>query len=198
MNDNPYRAPQSTLVEASPEQTGDALFYVVSSTKFWLLMVATFGLYSVFWFYKHWSLLNRQHGGYWPVPRAIFSIFFTHSLFGEIDHLLKRKQLPFHWSPGGMATLYVVSSIAMNVSSILADKGIISGTVDLLSSLLIFPIFGSLYVAQRAANVAEGDPRGTSNSRFSGANIVWLLLGGCLWLLILMGTALIMLEGTDM
>jgi hypothetical protein len=196
MSTNPYQTPQSTLIDTIPDETGNALFYVVSPVKFWLLMVGTFGLYSVFWFYKHWSLLNRRHGGYWPVPRAIFSIFFTHSLFAEIDHVLKRKQIEFHWSPAGMATLYVVSTIAMQISSRLASNGMISATADLLTNLLIIPMFAALHVAQRAANVAEGDPRGESNSRITGANIVWLLLGGCLWLLMLMGIAAILMEGT--
>ncbi len=189
MSTNPYQAPESALVDAVQEKPANLEFYVVSSFKFWLLMIGTFGLYTLYWFYRHWSQQNKRHGGYWPVPRAIFSIFFTHSLFAQIEHVLKTRGIAFRWSPSGLATLYVFCSLVMHVSTRLANSGMISEALDTASILLMIPSLWALFVAQSAANVAEGDPDGAGNAVITGANIAWLVLGGLVWLLALLGMA---------
>ena len=41
--------------------------------------------------------------------------------------------------------------------------------------------------AQKAANAASGDSTGSSNATFTGANWVWMILGGLIWALSLFG-----------
>lgn len=44
--------------------------------------------------------------------------------------------------------------------------------------------------AQAAINAAEGDTGGSANQNLAGATIFWLLLGGLVWLLALIGMLL--------
>ncbi len=188
MSSNPYQPPSADLVDPAPAAPpADALFYIVSPTKFLCLMIGTFGLYAVYWFYRHWKQLDRRDRGYWPVARGLFSIFFTHSLFREIERERSRQRRTFDWSPYWMANMYVVSTLASSVITQLSNRGLVSDTVDVLSIGLLAPMTWAMYVAQRAANVALDDPDGRGNSRFTWANIVWLALGGVLWLLVLIG-----------
>ena len=80
-HDNIYAPPQVPLETRSAERPALPPFYVVSLRKLVLLSIATVGLYSLYWFWRHWKLhkLDRKLD-IWPVPRAIFAIFFAHGL----------------------------------------------------------------------------------------------------------------------
>ena len=85
---NLYAPPASEIRGESPAGALQAhTFYVVSIPKFCVLYVATFGVYGLYWFYMHWQRYRRGHGQHesiWPVPRALFSIFFTHALVARM------------------------------------------------------------------------------------------------------------------
>jgi hypothetical protein len=167
---------------------------VVAPHKFLLLMVLTLGLYSVYWFYRNWKLLNVHHKGYWPVPRAIFSIFFAHALFSEVDSLLRKRGIKHAWAPGTAATVYVISAIASRVLEKLADMPGVSPMFSVIAFLTLIPIVSSLYSAQRAINAAEGDPQGLGNARITWANLIWMALGGLLLAVVLLGMFLLVLD----
>src|SRR5687767_2451938 len=84
-----YKAPLMDDVndeEAPAHSEGSAAVYVVAPTKFMLLAFSTMGMYSLYWFYKNWSLRRRAYGlTIWPVARAIFAVFFAHRLFRALD-----------------------------------------------------------------------------------------------------------------
>jgi hypothetical protein len=188
-DENPYRAPEAAVADMEQASAQQQLFYVVAKPKFLALFIGTMGIYVIYWFYKNWALLNRKHRAYWPVARGIFSIFFAHSLFGEIDKTLRRKQTTrtFSWSPGTLATGYVIFSILMNLCDRLSMKNIGSPITDLLGFVLLIPIVLILLRAQQAINLAEGDPEGKRNSRITLANVAWLIVGAVLWILVLLG-----------
>lgn len=187
--ENPYKTPDARVADAE-ERLSPTLFYVVAPRKFLLLMIGTFGLYSIYWFYENWALLNRKHKAYWPVARGIFSIFFAHSLFAEVDRVIRGSDPPrkFSWSPSTLATIYVVSSLISNICDRLSMKDIGSPVTDLLPLAMLVPTVLVLYRAQHAINFAEGDPDGARNRTLTAANIFWLVLGAVWWLLILVGT----------
>lgn len=112
MSDNIYQPPQS---EVDISQESHQPFYVVSKQKFWILFAATFGIYSLYWFYQHWRQYKRFTGtSIWPVPRAIFSVFFAHSLFRSIRNMADEQGYSPPISPGLLATIYVVFSLLSN------------------------------------------------------------------------------------
>ncbi len=182
---NPYQAP--TAASAESLAADDQPFYVVSPSKYWLLMLGTVGLYQVYWFYRNWAAQNAIERRYWPVMRAIFAVFFTHGLFTRVAARLQDQGAMPAFNGGVLATGYVILAIFSHVLGRLAYKGIGSPLTDLLSLILIFPIAWVLFRAQLAVNAACGDPMGEGNCLITGANIAWLLAGAVFWLLSLFG-----------
>ncbi len=185
MSEDIYSAPESVLTNETDEKRDS--YYVVSLKKFTVLFFSTLSVYSVYWFYKNWRLIKvRQGRSIWPVPRAIFDIFFTHSLFKEVEGDLKDKYNE-DWEGGTIATVYVVSAIASNVVDKLSEKSIGSPYSDVISIAILYPLWWALYSAQQKINLICGDPEGDSNSDFSAVNIIFIILGILLWAVIVLG-----------
>lgn len=190
--DNLYAPPTAQIVDPQVEAASRITpFYVVSTTKVAVLSIVTFGMYELYWFWRHWKLhkIDRKLD-IWPVPRAVFSIFFAHALNREIDHRIQHNGERHRWSPGGWATLYVVTAIGNRLASRLPED-VFSAEMALLPAVAaVLSATASLFHAQRAANIASGDPQALSNNRFTAANWVWIVLGGLFWLLIGVGLML--------
>lgn len=168
-DDNIYAPPASGLQEPVPD-AGNLEFYVVSKLKFSLLYFLTFGIYSLYWHYKNWTQYRRKHNeSCFPVMRAIFSIFFTHTLFSEIRYRLKVNHPQVSWSSGIWATMVVIVVIAERVSEKLPS--------ELLSAILPLACYIAhgllLLKVQAMINLACDDVDGVSNSRFSLLNYLW-------------------------
>ena len=183
---NPYSTPDAGIVEAAIP--AEPRFYVVARGKFLALYLGTFGLYGIYWMYKHWANLKRSRkSDEWPVMRAIFSIFFVHSLFAEFDQELSRRQIRFEWNRIGIATMLVVTMLASKVVDRLSWREVGSPYTD-VAALLVLPLMAFFaWRGQRAANAACLDPDAIGNRSFTAANIIWLIVGGLWWLLVLMG-----------
>lgn len=192
MNENSFTPPVVAVDDAAPRSQSNE-FYVVSARKFVLLFIATFGLYQVYWFYMHWARYRRvrKQQDVWPVARAIFPIFFTHSLTEEINDTTLRRSPAYRWSPQLAATGYVTASLASMVLDRLAAHSIGSPTTDLASLLMLAPSCMCLLAIQRAANVACGQPRGDTNASLNWANWIWLVMGALLWLVVGLGLAML-------
>jgi hypothetical protein len=189
---NPYVPPQADLTVAKED---DSSFYIVATRKFWFLLVLTFGIYRVYWFYRNWKHYKEQvDRDIWPVPRAIFSVFFAHSLNRFVDQRPKRRQLVFDWSPEWCATIYVLFTVVANIADRLAAKDIGSPLTDLVGFIAL-PIWGwAMWQTQRAINTMGDDVDGESNSTFTAANYVWMALGTALWVLVIAGFVMILRE----
>lgn len=186
MENNIYEAPQSELSGAETLDNNE--FYVVSTRKFTILLMLTFGLYTVFWFYKNWKLYkSKNEEDIWPIARGIFSIFFAHSLFENVNVALENRSLIYKWSPSIYASLYVVFAIVGRILDKLSSKGIGSPYSDLTSILLIPAICFVLLKAQGAINLSQDDVSGVSNSKFTLSNYLWCFAGGILWLFVVLG-----------
>ncbi|EAR59985.1 hypothetical protein [Neptuniibacter caesariensis] len=189
MESNPYAAPAAELKDAGSDsdvKSGD--FYVVGVTKFTILFFATFALYPLYWFYRNWRAHKEAtNANIWPVPRAIFSIFFTHSLFSIIDASLKSTGKSYNWKPSLVATLYVVFSIVSHMLDRLSMKEIGSPLTDVLSLAILPALYYPLLIAQKAVNQLEGDPEGEANQSLTVPNFLWMLLGIIFWALAIFG-----------
>lgn len=190
MTDTNYQPPAAPVAEV---QNIDAEpFYMVAPFKFMLLFLSTWGLYGIYWFYRHWRQLRNVRGRkVWPVPRSVFAIFFTHSLFAEIDRELGRNGHRYEWSANGQATFYVVLVIGGYILDRVTDD---SGWAILLSIVtLILPML-PLLKAQKAANTALGDADGEVNRELTLANIAWIAVGSLLWLLTLVVAVMLVVD----
>lgn len=186
MSENIYAAPLANLDGQTSEGT-DSRFYVVSTRKLLVLYFITLGLYHLYWNYKNWALHKQATGeGVWPVPRAIFSVFFTHSLFHEIaenDMTHERAE----WNADSNATFMVLLVIGGNILERMASKGLGSPMTDIASIAFLVPTGLLLKKVQMEINARCGDPAGSSNASFSGANIAWCVAGAVYWALVILG-----------
>jgi hypothetical protein len=180
-------------VEKTIEQSDNVLasevnFYVVSLDKFLILFLATFGLYTVYWFYKHWSEYKKStKEDMWPIMRSIFSIFFTHSLFSHFEFKYKNKTGEFPKSINYLATIFVATTIVCQILSNLSENGY-GAPFTFYLSLLVLPIgCWVLYKAQSLANFSGDDVHGSANSELTFANYAWLVLGFVFWVLMIFG-----------
>ena len=163
-------------------------FYVVSGKKFLLLYFFTLGLYTLVWFYIHWRRYSRSNKKkMWPVMRAIFSIFFAHSLFKRICDAAIEKKPDLKWNHQNAATIYVLFAVAGSILDRLSYKSIGTPTTDILSILTLLVTAPVIYKAQMTANVACQDEFGLSNKTMTPINILWIVLGGLIWLVALIG-----------
>jgi hypothetical protein len=192
MSDNIYAPPQSSGIV--PQTLDKPMFYIVSKQKFSVLFVATLGLYAVYWFYKNWSsykdnvpLASTGSSTIWPVPRAIFSVFFIHALFREVKAYGEEKSEVAAWSDNAHATTLVVLIVLSNAFDRLANKAIGSPATDILALLFIVPLLFQYRKAQEMINIACNDTEGASNSAFTLANYAWIVVGVIFWLLVAMG-----------
>lgn len=189
MEANIYQTPQADL---SREDDLDGEFYVVSRFKFMVLFIATLGTYGIYWFYKHFSLGKAFNQTLiWPIPRAIFSIFFAHSLFRTIYNRAKARDPDQSWSPGIYATLYVVFSIVGNTIDGLSKFGISELTIVTISFVSLFIVGWTLVKAQGFANYACDDIDGSDNKRFTLLNYCWIVFGVLLWSITLFGVLVV-------
>lgn len=188
MHENIYKPP---AVDARPIAPVDAAvsenYYVVGIPKLVALHVLTLSFYHLVWFYRHWSSHKQRTGeDVWPLPRSIFSIFTAHRLFGALSRAAGSRAS--HFAHSGQATIYVVLSVASNVTGRIGEK--ISDDfvfLDVISFGCAVMSVVPLIAAQRAANAAAGDPGGTTNASFTVANYAWSALGFLFWLLVLIG-----------
>jgi hypothetical protein len=165
-------------------------FYVVSRKKLSILYMATFGMYGVFWFYKNWSnYKNRtmENRSIWPVPRGIFSIFFTHALFREVKAYGHDKTALTGWNNNSHATKLVLTTIVAHMLDRLSYRSFGSPYTDLASLVILVPLLIQFLSAQHMINASCGDPDGESNSRFTNANYAWIALGLIFWILGILG-----------
>lgn len=169
-------------------------FYVVSPSKLTILYLATLGIYGLYWFYKHWANYNRNcpdaapaGNRIWPVARALFSVFFTHDLLGKIKHHGRRHPEVANWSERPLATQMVILAIVSSMLNRASYRSIGSPLTDILSLLVLLPLLYQMLQVQRMVNLGCGDPEGRSNDAFTTANIVWTVLGGLFWCLVIAG-----------
>ena len=189
--DNVYAPPLARVGELAARTREAPEFYVVAPRKFLLLFFFALGLYQYYWLYQHWARYRAWHReSLWPVPRAIFSIFFMHSLNKKIDDALSRSGARHRWWPMACATGYVVFQIISSIFGRLSARSIGSPLSDIMSLALLIPVGGLLYATQKTANLACGDSAGSGNAHLGFANYTWIILGSLAWALALFGLTL--------
>jgi len=179
-----YRAPlEDDGAGARPVEEGGSAYYVVSTAKLVTLDILTMRLYSMYWFYQHWSVLKRRHFmNVRPTLRALFPIFFVHQLFKTLDYAARNANYSPRWQPSTVATVFIVLSV------IDTWLGRANGAAPLVLSLGTNIVVSMLMAsAQKVANLAAGDPEGASNAKWGPGALIAAVAGGAFWALALFG-----------
>ena len=165
----------------------------VSGGKLITLYILSFGLYGVYWFYKNWKLQEpKMDKKIYPVWRAIFSIFFTHSLFKRIDQSASHLEKQHKFNASALATFFVAAIVVSNILDSLASN---SGALLNASSNSIIIISLALFLAstypmvkvQATVNRINNDMLGYLNHKYSLWNYVLITLGVLIWIMIALG-----------
>lgn len=90
---------------------------IFSSKKLFILNIATFGLYQIYWYYKNWvQIKEHTRGNFSPKLRTFGFIipisgwFFLYDQFAAVFTLAKGKKCPLPISPVRLVLIYVLIS----------------------------------------------------------------------------------------
>lgn len=180
------------------ENNGDhsTVFFPVSEGKLITMYIFSFGIYGVYWFYKNWKLQQvTMDKKIYPVWRAIFSIFFTHSLFRRIDQQASHLEQKHRFNANILATFFVTAIIVSNIIDHLSisshtQDGISNNTVTIISLFIFFLSTYPLVRVQSTVNRINNDMLGFLNHKYSPWNYVLIAFGVIFWLLIALGLLL--------
>lgn len=170
-------------------------YYSVSHAKFIKLYVLTLGLYSIYWFYKNWKLqqpyLSKKIN---PPLRSIFYIFYVHSLVKRISNSLEAVGKVAHNTHlNSYATGFIVLSIGGNIVLKIAEVYENSPYLNFIGfCIYIFSAY-PLGEIQDKVNILKEDPLGEINSKYSWHNYVFMIVGGLLLALSILGFLAMML-----
>lgn len=167
---------------APPEAVATPLpLFPVATHKFIVLSICSFGLYEVYWSYKNWKRLKEASGEELsPVWRAIFAPLWGFSLFKRIRDVASSAGVPVAWSPGVLATVYLI----LNIMWRLPDPW------WLVSFATLIPMLPVQEAAQLTNERHAGVGTEGRNDSYSAANIALIVLGGLLVILTVIGTFL--------
>ncbi len=180
-------------IQTKPADENETPFFPVSEGKLITLYILSFGLYGIYWFQQNWKrqqpMMDKK---IYPVWRAIFSIFFTHSLFKRIDQQAVHLPQQHKFNANALATFFVAAIVVSNVIDRLSintdmDQSI-TNTILIITSLVLF-LFSAYPLAkvQATINRINNDMLGYLNHKYSVWNYALIILGTVSWLMLAMG-----------
>jgi len=150
-------------------------FFAVSTHKFIVMSLVTFGLYEVYWVYRQWKRFVEHGDVLSPFWRTFFLTVTNYVLFGRVRSLARENRVEVDWLPSILGTFY----LALSLSWRLPDPWWL---LSLLSFVPMIPVQRTIDRVN-ALHLAELPNRG-----YSGWNIFGIVLGGLLLLLAMYGT----------
>jgi len=184
--ENIYSTPKAELTD-SHTAGSEIEFFPSSQTKLAILYFATFGMYPIYWFYKNWKLRQKEYGeNVIPFLRALFFVFFTHSLFKKIEEASIIKGIAA-WGATTLATIFVLLTVISNILEKINQNSEEIGAIDYTGMIILVVLVWPLYVVQGVVNKVNNDPKGELNSSYSIYNYIFIVIGVLVWLLVMAG-----------
>lgn len=179
---------QATTTPASSSTGQKIEYFAISPGRLALFSILTFGIYEIFWFYKNWQVVKKQEGSnISPFWRAIFAIFFCHSLFKKVLDSAKSHNYPNPYSAGWLAAVYILLLFVGNGLSRVETYDV---GFNILWLGIALSTFIPLLPVQKAINFNNEKLKGGQvlKEGFSGGEVA-LIVAGVVWsLLVLVGT----------
>jgi len=168
-------------------------FFPVSEGKLITLYIVSFGMYAIYWFYKNWTLQQESmEEKIRPFWRAIFSIFYTHSLFKRIHQQASNLEKKHQFNANVYATLFVAAIVISNIIDRLTMNSNMfesssQNSLVIISLVLFFVSIYPLVKVQATVNRINNDMLGFLNHKYSIWNYLLIALGCILWVLFGLG-----------
>lgn len=151
--------------------------YVVSENKFAILSFVSFGIYTIWWMYKTWKYFKEKDNlDIHPALRAIFSVFFFHSLLEKIKTFALSHDIKDSYQSVLLFIVYLVLSFAGN----LPDPYWLLSVLSFLPLMPAYSLFNKTILSSNEYNAIK-------QSGFNKRQWV-ILIVGLLWtVLIIVG-----------
>jgi hypothetical protein len=171
--------PEPSAPSSPPLPATKPLFFAVGILKMAVLSATTLGAYELYWIYKNWQLVKeRELPGIMPFWRAFFGFFWIYPLLSLMrtgERALPGAVESGTLKAGPLAMAWVLLTLTWRLPDPL---GLIS-----FSSFLPLLLVQSHVNRLNAAAAPGHDP----NTRFTWANWIWVVLGGILTVLSIIG-----------
>jgi len=155
--------------------------------------LATFALYSLYWFYKQWKhqalVTSRKISPAW---RSLWSFIYVFSLFTAIEDEARPSDRARPQRLNGQAALYLCLALGSVALQSIDIRGFLGALAMLLGLLAVMP----MVAAQKVVNITYGDEKGSANAKLSGGQIFVVLCSLVLWLMVGFGFFLQIRAGT--
>ena len=166
-----------TLLDDEPFQTSKQKIKLISTTQFLILSVATFGLYSLWWMYKAWKIINiQEHKAFRPLLRSLLHLLYLGSLFDRIQKWAVRQGRSSIYSVEGLFVMHWVLIIIGRFDSVW-------GYISLFDIVLFIQPHKALNYAVKKSKEYQVE----EDQSFTKRQLVILFLGSLLWILVLWG-----------
>jgi hypothetical protein len=118
---NPYQAPVASVatpVAAPLPKSASAVdhelaLFAPPAVKLMLMSVSTLGLYSLYWFYRNWTAINRiNNGNAWPFWRAVFAPLWSYSCFKAMAGIAEGRRRTLGFSPALLAITFFLLNLS--------------------------------------------------------------------------------------
>lgn len=184
MDQNPYAPPRAVVADSPAEATEvEPPLFAVSILKLIVLSIVTLGLYEMYWAYKHWVAIRlREQSEIMPAPRAFFGVIFAWALFRRIEKIGVAEGVPDAPPAGFLAIAWVVVTLCWRLPDPV-------WLISMAAPVFMLPI--QAYANRINAQLAPAHDR---NARFGWANIAWIVVGGIILALAIVGS---MMPATD-
>ncbi len=163
----------------------DSKYLYISESRFVIMSILTLGIFETYWIYKNWSYVrDRDDLDIKPVWRALFGIFYMHSLLNFIEgdnemNIIQRAT----FSGASLATGWVIMILIGNILGKFDDL-----SINVIGLLISVPSFLCLLPVQKHINNVNSlfNPE-SKYSEWSFGQVVCLVIGIPLFLLVLIG-----------
>jgi Domain of unknown function (DUF4234) len=178
MDKNPYAAPTAPVADRdqlSPADQSNPLF-AAGVTKVILMSLVTFGIYKLYWMYRHWRLIQgRDRSDIMPFWRAFFGALWAYLLFKRIGEDGQAHGVGGSFAAGPLAAAYILAVLAWRLPNPWSLVG--------FSSIFVC---GAVQAYANKINIAAA-PEHERNEKFTGWNWFAIVIGGLLLALVLIG-----------
>lgn len=166
-------------------KSNNAKFLYISESRFVLMSIFTLGIFETYWIYKNWQYIKEKDNlDIMPFWRAMFGIFFLHSLLSSIeeDHELNLIEKAT-FSGANLATVWVIMMVIGNILGKFDDI-----SINIFGILIALPSFLCLLPVQKYINQVNNtfNPDSTY-AEWSFGQVLCLLVGIPLFALVLVG-----------
>ena len=144
-------------------------FFPVSTQKFILLSICSFGIYHAYWHYENWRRIkNRTREEISPFWRTFFLPLYSFPLFKRICATAESEGMPVDLNPYALATLYLL----LNMTPQLPNPWWL---MNIAAFLPMLPI----QKATQRVNERHSSPNTEAvNENYSTANRITIIVGG--------------------